>query len=127
MKRTFSATHDPERFYLCKECGHTLSRAREPWSDRDQRFFIMARLVEEVRLLEEIRDALKERIPAEGASPISLLQEAASDRKPGAKLPVDRMEVHHGLLFCFRRLWMLTGRGAQAAAVRLDASESSSA
>lgn len=80
MKRTFSATHDPERFYLCKECGHTLSRAREPWSDRDQRFFIMARLVEEVRLLEEIRDALKERIPAEGASPISLLQEAASDR-----------------------------------------------
>ena len=30
MKRTFSATHDPERFYLCKECGHTLSRAREP-------------------------------------------------------------------------------------------------
>ena len=68
MKRTFSATHDPERFYLCKECGHILSRAREPWSGKDQRFFIMARLVEEVRLLEEIRDALKERIPAEGAS-----------------------------------------------------------
>ena len=109
MKRTFSATHDPERFYLCKECGHTLSRARAPWSDRDQRFFIMARLVEEVRLLEEIRDALKERIPAEGASPISLLQEAASDRTR-SKAPCRSHGSASWPSLLLRRLWMLTGR-----------------
>ena len=109
MKRTFSATHDPERFYLCKECGHTLSRAREPWSDKDQRFFIMARLVEAVRLLEEIRDALKERIPAEGASPISLLQEAASDRTR-SKAPCRSHGSASWPSLLLRRLWMLTGR-----------------
>ena len=54
MKRTFNATHDPERFYLCKECGHILSRAKEPWSGKDQRFFVMASLAEQNRLLEEI-------------------------------------------------------------------------
>ncbi|EGW44703.1 MULTISPECIES: hypothetical protein [Bilophila] len=68
MKRTFNATHDPERFYLCKECGHILSRAKEPWSGKDQRFFVMASLAEQNRLLEEIRDALKERAPVGEAS-----------------------------------------------------------
>lgn len=100
MKRTFSATHDPERFYLCKECGHTLSRAREPWSDKDQRFFIMARLVEAVRLLEEIRDALKDASRRRGLVPFRSFKKRLLTVL-GAKLPVDRMEVHHGLLFCF--------------------------
>ena len=109
MKRTFNATHDPERFYLCKECGHILSRAKEPWSGKDQRFFIMARLDEQNRLLEEIRDALKERIPAEGASPISLLQEAASDRTR-SKAPCRSHGSASWPSLLLHRLWALTGR-----------------
>ena len=100
MKRTFNATHDPERFYLCKECGHTLSRIKEPWSGKDQRFFIMARLDEQNRLLEEIRDALKERPRWGRLAPVCPRKKRLLTILR-AKLPVDRMELLHGLLFCF--------------------------
>ena len=100
MKRTFSATHDPERFYLCKECGHILSRAREPWSGKDQRFFIMARLVEEVRLLRKSGTRSRNASRRRGLVPFRSFKKRLLTVL-GAKLPVDRMEVHHGLLFCF--------------------------
>lgn len=109
MKRTFNAIRDPERFYLCKECGHTLSRVKEPWSAKDQRFFIMARLVEEVRLLEEIRDAFTGRAPAERASPSSPLQEAASDHTPSKALCRSHGTASWPSLL-LHRLWVLRGR-----------------
>lgn len=109
MKRTFNATHDPERFYLCKECGHILSRAKEPWSGKDQRFFIMARLVEQAKLLEEIRDVLKGHAPEEGTSASPPSQEAASGHAP-SKVPYRSHESASWPSLLLRRLWMLTGR-----------------
>lgn len=109
MKRTFNATHDPERFYLCKECGHILSRAKEPWSGKDQRFFIMARLDEQNRLLEEIRDALKERALVGEASSSLPPQEAASDHTP-SKAPCRSHGTASWPSLLLHRLWALRGR-----------------